>query len=208
MGKPFLEGGRRDKRDGNSSIAFYFIPGRWCEDVSSERDKNFYRPTSSLQYCCLCWFGWLVGFLTSSSTTRLYRGPAPRQSVWQFYVLPHMRQSWETMTSISAGHIILTPTQPVGSGRPQRGSNPGPPDQESRALPTELPRPPCLCWMWLILCLPCMNNKHDAILIWFKFWLLFLFFVMFEYEIMSKIWVIRMNSNNRPVWILWFYTTQ
>ena len=44
-----------------------------------------------------------------------------------------MRQSWETMTSISAGHIILTPTQPVGSGRPQRGSNPEPPDQESRA---------------------------------------------------------------------------
>ena len=46
------------------------------------------------------------------------------------------------MTSVSAGHIILTPTQPVGSGRPQRGSNPGPPHQESRALPTELPRPP------------------------------------------------------------------
>ena len=45
------------------------------------------------------------------------------------------------MTSVSAGHIILTPTQPVGSGRPQRESNPGPPDQESRALPTELPRP-------------------------------------------------------------------
>ena len=46
------------------------------------------------------------------------------------------------MTSVSAGHIILIPTQPVGSGRPQRGSNPGPPDQESRALPTELPHPP------------------------------------------------------------------
>ena len=29
-------------------------------------------------------------------------------------------ESWETMTSISAGHIILTPTQPVESGRPQR----------------------------------------------------------------------------------------
>ena len=27
-------------------------------------------------------FVWLVGFLTSSSTTRLYRGWAPRQSVW------------------------------------------------------------------------------------------------------------------------------
>ena len=86
--------------------------------------------------------GWLVGYLTSPSTTRLYRGRAPRQSVRQFYVLPHMRQSWETMTSVSAGHIILTPTQPVGSGRPQRESNPGPPHQESRALPTELPRPP------------------------------------------------------------------
>ena len=45
------------------------------------------------------------------------------------------------MTSVSAGHIILTPIQPVGSGRPQRGSNPGPPHQ-SRALPTELLRPP------------------------------------------------------------------
>ena len=43
-------------------------------------------------------------FLTSSSTTRLYRGRAPRQSVWQFYVLPHMRQIRETMTSVSAGH--------------------------------------------------------------------------------------------------------
>ena len=46
------------------------------------------------------------------------------------------------MTSVSAGHIILTPTQPVGSRWPQRESNPGPPHQESHALPTELPRPP------------------------------------------------------------------
>ena len=83
----------------------------------------------------------LFGFLTSSSTTRLYRRRAPKQSVWQFNVLPHMRQSWKTMTSVSAGRIILTPTQPVGSGRPQRESNPGAPHQESRALPTELPRP-------------------------------------------------------------------
>ena len=43
------------------------------------------------------------------------------------------------MTSVSAGHIILTPTQPVGSRRPQRESNPGPPHQESCPLPTELP---------------------------------------------------------------------
>ena len=45
------------------------------------------------------------------------------------------------MTSVSAGHIILTPTQPVGSGRPQRESNLEPPHQESRAPLTELPRP-------------------------------------------------------------------
>ena len=78
-----------------------------------------------------CWslFG-LVGFLTPSSTTRLYRRRVPRLTSDKFYVLPHMRQSWETMTSVSAGYIILTPTQPVGSGRPQRESNRGPPHQE------------------------------------------------------------------------------
>ena len=39
------------------------------------------------------------------------------------------------MTSVSASHIILTPIQPVGSGRPQWESNTGPPHQESRTLP-------------------------------------------------------------------------
>ena len=48
------------------------------------------------------------------------------------------------MVSVSAGHIILTPTQPVGSGRPQGESNPVPPHQESRALLTELPRLPIM----------------------------------------------------------------
>ena len=46
------------------------------------------------------------------------------------------------MTSVSAGQIILTPTQPVGSGGPERESKSRPPDQKSRALPTELPPPP------------------------------------------------------------------
>ena len=45
-----------------------------------------------------------------------------------------MRQSWETMTSVSAGHIILTPTQPVGSdlrrSTPKKGA-------DSRVLHTE-----------------------------------------------------------------------
>ena len=46
------------------------------------------------------------------------------------------------MIYVSAGHIILTPFQPVWSGRPQRELNPAPPHQESRALPTELTPPP------------------------------------------------------------------
>ena len=46
------------------------------------------------------------------------------------------------MTSVSASHIILTPTQPVGRGRQQRESNTGLPHQESRALQIELPPPP------------------------------------------------------------------
>ena len=56
------------------------------------------------------------------------------------------------MTSFSAGHIILRPTEPVGSGRPQRQSNPRPPHQGSRALPTELPPapPPPLPPPWVV----------------------------------------------------------
>ena len=81
---------------------------------------------------------WLVGFLTSSSTTRLYRGRAPRQSV--NFTCCH---TWDRAgRPCLSCHIILTPTQPVGSERPQRESNLGAPHQESRALPTELPRPP------------------------------------------------------------------
>ena len=85
---------------------------------------------------------YLSDFLTSSSTTMLYRGRVPSLASDNLYVLPHTRQSGETMASVSSCHIILT--QPVGSERPQRGSNPGPPDQESSALPTELLRPPII----------------------------------------------------------------
>ena len=90
----------------------------------------------------LALFVWLVGFLMCSSTTRLYRG---QTNVCQFYMLPHTTQSGGTMTSVSADPIILTPTQPVRSGRAQRGSNPGPLRQVLRALPTELPH---LLWCW------------------------------------------------------------
>ena len=46
------------------------------------------------------------------------------------------------MTSVSAGRIILTPTQPVGHWRPQWESNPGPLHKKSRALPTTYHRRP------------------------------------------------------------------
>ena len=56
-------------------------------------------------------FVWLVVFLMSSSTTRLYRGRVQRLSSDNFMCCH--TQSGEIMTSVSAGHIILTPTQPV-----------------------------------------------------------------------------------------------
>ena len=77
------------------------------------------------------------GFLTSSSTTRLYRGRVPRLTSDNFTVLLQTRQSWETMTSVSAGHIILTLTQPVGGRRSQRESNPGPPHLESPTIDSD-----------------------------------------------------------------------
>ena len=105
----------------------------------------YYELRTALEQCSLnpvqvivCMFGWCPNVLIINQAISR---AGPKTDVWQFYVLPHTRQSGETMTSVSAGHIILTPIQPVGSGRPQRQSNPGPPHQESRALPTELPRP-------------------------------------------------------------------
>ena len=72
------------------------------------------------------------------STAELPRPPTISQTGSKTERLT-IRQSWETMTSVSAGHVIMTPIQPVGSGRPQRESNPGPPHQEPLALPTEPP---------------------------------------------------------------------
>ena len=64
------------------------------------------------------------------------------------------------MTSVSAGHITLTPTQPVESGRQQRGSNPRSPHQESRALTIGLPRPrPRPVWQCAIMCLSSVNPR-------------------------------------------------
>ena len=82
----------------------------------------------------LCyWFG----FLTSMSTSRLSSERVTSLTSGNFPAATR-RQSGETMTSDSADHITLTPTQPVGNGRSGRGSNPWSPDQKSRALSAEL----------------------------------------------------------------------
>ena len=78
----------------------------------------------------------LVGFLTSSSTTRLYRRRVPRLTSLNRTRCHTRDKGGEIMTSVSVDHFILTPTQPVGIGRPQQESNSVPPHQESRALPT------------------------------------------------------------------------
>ena len=93
-------------------------------------------------------FGWLVGwFLNVLVNYWVISRTGPKtECLTIFRGMPNTQRRqhscWETMTSVSAGHIIQTPTQPVGSGRPQQYSNPGPPHQVSRVLPTELQRPP------------------------------------------------------------------
>ena len=136
--------GRLNTRGGKYALQKRFMnngrPLQKCKIL-----KEFFESTG-LRFVCL------FGFLTSSSTTRLYRGRAPRQSVWQFYVLPHEAGVGDHDFCLSRSHYTDT-DQPVGSGRPQRESNPGlasswylskpgPPHQESRALPTELTPPP------------------------------------------------------------------
>ena len=66
--------------------------------------------------CLFVWLvdlvGWFLNVLVNYEVISR-TGPKTKR-----LTILHMAQSWETMTSASAGHIILTPTQPVGSWRP------------------------------------------------------------------------------------------
>ena len=75
----------------------------------------------------------LVGFINPRQQQGYMTERAPRLMSDNFTCC-HTRQSGETMTSVSAVHIILTPTQPGGTRLPQWESNPGPPNQELCAL--------------------------------------------------------------------------
>ena len=126
---------------GQATIAIDLIPyqhlSAYFKIQKLTKSDRVIHLTPSLQSLFVC----LLGFLTSSSTTTLYRGRVPRLTSDKCMCCHTRDRAGRPMTSVSAGPIILTPTQPVGSGRPQRGSNPGPPHQESCALPTKLPRP-------------------------------------------------------------------
>ena len=64
--------------------------------------------------------GWLVGVLT----TRLSRGRVPKLTSDYLHASTHETERRDHgFSTVSAGHIILTPIQPVGSGRPQWESN-------------------------------------------------------------------------------------
>ena len=74
----------------------------------------------------------LFSFLTSSSATMLSSKRAQRLMSDNFTCC-HIETEQGDNDLCPAGHIILTPTQSVGSGRLQQELNPQP-DQESCAL--------------------------------------------------------------------------
>ena len=89
----------------------------------SSRTSHRNNSHNNVPFCCRL-FVCLFGFFTSSSRSRLYRG----QSFWQFYVLPHLRQNWETMT-LSRSHYTDTDTSSrervATAGIEPRTSSPG-----------------------------------------------------------------------------------
>ena len=72
--------------------------------------------------------------ISTSSSTRLYRGRAARLMSDNFYMLPHETERVDHDLCLSQSHYTEIDPTSIGSGRPQRGSNRGPPHQESRAL--------------------------------------------------------------------------
>ena len=79
----------------------------------------------------------LFGFLTYSSTAKLYRGRIPRLTSDNCKCPAHETGRGDHDFGLFRSHY--TDIDPTSW---ERGSNPRPPHQESRALPNELPPPP------------------------------------------------------------------
>ena len=85
-------------------------------------------------------FACLVGFLTSSSATRLSRERLPKLMSDNFTCYYPQIERWDHDLCLSRSHY--TDTDPTNrKWAAETGSNPRPPDQKSRALKSELPRP-------------------------------------------------------------------
>ena len=74
---------------------------------------------SVLKQYFVCLFGWLVGFLTSSSTTRLYRGRVLRLTSDNFTVLPHTRERERGDHDFYLSLSHYTDTDPTSRNRTQ-----------------------------------------------------------------------------------------
>ena len=87
-------------------------------------------------------FGWLVGFLTSSSTTRLYRGRAPRQErLTILRAATHETELGDHGFCFSRSHY--TDTDPTSRERAAAaGIEPGSSSPGVSRSTAELPRPP------------------------------------------------------------------
>ena len=87
-------------------------------------------------------FGWLVGFLTSSSTTRLYRGRAPRQErLTILRAATHETELGDHDFCLSRSHY--TDTDPTCKERAATaGIEPGTSSPGVARSTAELPRPP------------------------------------------------------------------
>ena len=100
--------------------------------------------------CFLCFlFVCLVGFLTSSSTTRLYRGRAPRQErLTILRAATHETELGDHDFCLSRSHY--TDTDPICRERAATaGIEPGTSSPGVARSTAELPRPPlCFSWHW------------------------------------------------------------
>ena len=69
----------------------------------------------TFEHAFVCFFVWFVGFLTSSSTTRLYRGRAPRQSLTILRAATHEIELGDHDFCLSRSHY--TDTDPTSRER-------------------------------------------------------------------------------------------
>ena len=108
------------------------------------RDPGAYHQHTDLNRTCLGGFVCLVGFLTSSSTTRLYRGRAPRQErLTILRAATHETELGDHDFCLSRSHY--TDTDPTCRERAATaGIEPGTSSPGVARSTAELPRPPCL----------------------------------------------------------------